>query len=125
MKGVKVELGIPEDLWNATSAETSKLKRQCDKVNYCVSIFVFKGLLFCALGFLRFAFRVNYFPLYCHPILDIFGRFSPFTSFSPQLLEEAEESIEDWYMSEGDKEDILNYLCRDRLLKGMIALSQN
>ena len=32
MKGVKVELGIPEDLWNATSAETSKLKRQCDKV---------------------------------------------------------------------------------------------
>jgi len=67
MKGVKVELGIPEDLWNATSAETSKLKRQCDK-----------------------------------------------------LLEEAEESIEDWYMSEGDKEDILNYLCRDRLLKGDI-----
>jgi len=64
LKGVKVELGIPEDLWNATSAETSKLKRQCDK-----------------------------------------------------LLEEAEESIEDWYMSDGEKEDILNYLCRDRLLK--------
>ena len=33
LKGVKVELGIPEDLWNATSAETSKLKRQCDKVH--------------------------------------------------------------------------------------------
>jgi len=32
LKGVKVELGIPEDLWNATSAETAKLKRQCDKV---------------------------------------------------------------------------------------------
>jgi len=64
MKGVKVELGIPEDLWNATSAETSKLKRQCDK-----------------------------------------------------LLEEAEESIEEWYMSDGTKELILEYLCRKRLLK--------
>lgn len=32
MKGVKVELGIPLDLWNATSAETSKLKRQCDRL---------------------------------------------------------------------------------------------
>jgi len=65
MKGVKVELGIPEDLWNATSAETSKLKRQCDK-----------------------------------------------------LLEEAEESIEEWYMSDGAKPNILNFLCRERLLKG-------
>merc|ERR1711942_665478 len=64
MKGVKVELGIPEDLWSATSAETSKLKRQCDK-----------------------------------------------------LLEEAEEGIEEWYMSDGTKEPILEHLCRKRLLK--------
>lgn len=64
LKGVKVELGIPEDLWNATSAETSKLKRQCDK-----------------------------------------------------LLEEAEESIEEWYMGKGEKPNILDYLCRERLLK--------
>jgi len=64
LKGVKVELGIPEDLWNSTSAETSKLKRQCDK-----------------------------------------------------LLEEAEESIEEWYMSDGAKPAILDYLCRERLLK--------
>jgi len=64
MKGVKVQLGIPEDLWNATSAETSKLKRQCEK-----------------------------------------------------LREDAEESIEEWYMSDGEKENLLDYLCRDRLLK--------
>lgn len=63
LKGVKVELGIPEDLWNATSAETSKLKRQCDK-----------------------------------------------------LLEEAEESIEEWYMNDGERINILDYLCRQRLL---------
>jgi len=63
MKGVKVELGIPEDLWNSTSAETSKLKRQCDK-----------------------------------------------------LLEEAEDIIEEWYFGD-EKPDILDYLCRKRLLK--------
>jgi len=64
LKGVKVELGIPEDLWNSTSAETSKLKRQCDK-----------------------------------------------------LLEEAEDAITEWYWRDGDKKNILDYLCRELLLK--------
>lgn len=66
IKGVKVELGIPEDLWNSTSAETAKLKRQCEL-----------------------------------------------------LLEKAEEYIEEWYMADGTKSILLDYLCRDRILKGV------
>ena len=35
-----------------------------------------------------------------------------------QLLEEAEDIIEEWYFGD-EKPDILDYLCRKRLLKGM------
>jgi len=30
-RGVKVELGIPEDLWDEPSAEVTQMKRQCDR----------------------------------------------------------------------------------------------
>lgn len=95
LKGVKVELGIPEDLWNATSAETSKLKRQCDKVRHFAP-----GNLGTVIN-------------------DRIDDEEDSISYYFQLLEEAEESIEEWYMGKGEKPNILDYLCRERLLKGM------
>lgn len=63
-KGVKVELGIPYELWDQPSAEITHMQRQC------------------------------------------------FT-----LAEEHEEDIEDWYWGD-QKTRLVDYLCRDRILKG-------
>lgn len=63
-KGVKVELGIPDELWDAPNAEIGQMTREC------------------------------------------------YT-----MVEDHEESIEDWYF--GDQtQDLLTYLCRDTVLEG-------
>jgi len=61
---VKVELGIPDELWDAPNAEIGQMTREC------------------------------------------------YT-----MVEDHEESIEDWYF--GDQaQDLLTYLCRDTVLEG-------
>ena len=62
-KGVKVELGIPYDLWDKPSAEVTHLKTQCET-----------------------------------------------------MVEEHEESIEEWYFSNQD-ETLVDYLCSKKILK--------
>lgn len=63
-KGVKVELGIPFDLWDKPSAEVTQLKSQCES-----------------------------------------------------LLERYEDDIEDWYFNRQDEAQLIDFLCRDRVLK--------
>lgn len=63
-KGVKVELGIPEELWDKPSAEITQLKTQCE-----------------------------------------------------MLLERHETDIEEWYFEKQDDGPLIDYLCRDRVLK--------
>lgn len=63
-RGVKVELGIPGDLWDTPSAEITNLKKHCD-----------------------------------------------------QMVEEYEESIEEWYMRHKEKVSLTSYLCERQILK--------
>lgn len=64
-KGVKVDLGIPEELWDKPSAEITRLKSQCET-----------------------------------------------------LLEDYEETIEDWYYKHQETMPLINYLCVEKALKG-------
>lgn len=64
-KGVKVDLGIPEELWDKPSAEITRLKSQCET-----------------------------------------------------LLEDYEETIEDWYHKHQDRITLIKYLCEEKALKG-------
>lgn len=64
-KGVKVELGIPYELWDNPSAEITKLKTQCET-----------------------------------------------------LLEEYEDEISTWYFEKQGEVPLVDYLCRDIVLKG-------
>lgn len=63
-KGVKVELGIPEKMWDDPSAEITELKRQCEL-----------------------------------------------------LLERYEDDIEEWYNDRQDEIPLIDFLCRDKVLK--------
>lgn len=63
-KGVKVELGIPYELWDKPSAEVTQLKTQCET-----------------------------------------------------LLERHEEDIEEWYNNHQADAPLIDFLCRDRVLK--------
>ncbi|KAL8609346.1 hypothetical protein ACOMHN_008140 [Nucella lapillus] len=63
-KGVKVELGIPYNLWDQPSAEITNMQRNCF-----------------------------------------------------MLVEEREEDIEQWYWGD-QQQSLLDYLCKDRVLKG-------
>jgi len=62
-KGVKVDLGIPLEMWDNPPAEITQLRTQCET-----------------------------------------------------LLEDYEETIEDWYSSQQDSEQLQNYLCRKHVL---------
>lgn len=64
-KGVKVDLGIPYELWDNPSAEITKLKTQCET-----------------------------------------------------LLEEYEDPISKWYFEKQGDVPLIDYLCRDIVLKG-------
>lgn len=64
-KGVKVDLGMPEELWDKPSAEITRLKTQCET-----------------------------------------------------LLEDHEETIEDWYYKHQDRLSLIDYLCVEKALKG-------
>lgn len=64
-KGVKVDLGIPEDLWDKPSAEITRLKSQCET-----------------------------------------------------LLEDYEDTIEDWYHKHQDRLPLIEYLCVEKALQG-------
>jgi hypothetical protein len=64
LKGVKVELGIPRELWDDPPAEVTELKRQCEN-----------------------------------------------------LVERHEADIEEWYGSHQEKILLIDFLCRDRVLK--------
>jgi len=64
-KGVKVDLGIPLEMWDNPPAEITQLKTQCEK-----------------------------------------------------LLEDHEETIEDWYASQQDSLKLQNHLCRKHVLSG-------
>ena len=61
---MKVDLGIPKELWHKPSAEITHLKTQCET-----------------------------------------------------LIEDFEETIENWYFKKQDQSDLQDYLCRDRVLK--------
>lgn len=61
---MKVELGIPHELWDKPSAEVTQLKSQCES-----------------------------------------------------LLERYEPDIEEWYFNRQDEAPLIDYLCRDRVLK--------
>jgi protein canopy 3/4 len=63
-KGVKVELGIPLELWDKPSAEVTQLKTQCE-----------------------------------------------------MLQERYEPDIEEWYNNHQEEGPLIDYLCRDRVLK--------
>lgn len=63
-KGVKVELGIPYELWDKPSAEITQLKTQCET-----------------------------------------------------LLERYEDLIEDWYFNRQEESPLIDFLCRDNILK--------
>lgn len=63
-KGVKVELGIPYELWDKPSAEITQLKTQCET-----------------------------------------------------LLERHEDIIEDWYFNHQETKPLIDFLCRDNVLK--------
>ncbi|KAL5277206.1 CNPY3 family protein [Megaselia abdita] len=63
-KGVKVDLGIPYDLWDKPPVEVVQMKTQCEF-----------------------------------------------------MIEEHDENIEDWYMNQQDNISLVDFLCRDRVLK--------
>lgn len=63
-KGVKVELGIPYELWDKPSAEVTQLKSQCET-----------------------------------------------------LLERHEDDIEEWYNHHQAEAPLIDFLCKDRVLK--------
>ncbi|XP_002129613.2 protein canopy 4-like [Ciona intestinalis] len=62
-KGVKVDLGIPYDLWDEPSVEVTLMKKQCER-----------------------------------------------------MLEEYEDTIEDWYFNKQSSKDLLSYLCKENVL---------
>jgi protein canopy 3/4 len=64
LKGVKVDLGIPRELWDDPSAEVTEMKRQCES-----------------------------------------------------LVERHEADIEEWYESHQEEISLIDFLCRDRVLK--------
>lgn len=63
-KGVKVDLGIPYDLWDKPPVEVVQMKTQCEF-----------------------------------------------------MVEEHDEDIEDWYLNQQDNISLVDFLCRDKVLK--------
>lgn len=63
-KGVKVDLGIPHDLWDKPPVEVVQMKTQCE-----------------------------------------------------YMVEEYDEAIEDWYLNQQENISLVDFLCRDRVLK--------
>lgn len=57
-RGVKVELGIPDDLWDAPSAEITNLKKHVIYLHKIKSILDMRGV---PLSFLRLKFEIKYF----------------------------------------------------------------
>ena len=85
-KGVKVDLGIPLEMWDNPPAEITQLKTQA------ISTITFNNVS----DSLTFSF-----PVQCE-----------------KLLEDHEETIEDWYASQQDSLKLQNHLCRKHVLSG-------
>lgn len=87
-KGVKVDLGLPFELWDEPSAEVSDMKKQVDsfdpKTNPCKAS--------------------RRYVMVC-----LFGQ-------CETMLEEYEEVVEDWYFHHQDQR-LENFLCEHHILK--------
>ena len=90
-KGVKVDLGIPFELWDKPPAEVSDLKMQ---VKYLFTFFNFSTCFI-------YTFLLFSCVLQCE-----------------KLIEDHEETIEEWYLNHQDTDELQTYLCRKHVLTG-------
>ena len=136
-KGVKVDIGIPKELWHKPSAEVSNLKTQVGKFSHNWFIFHFRiHTIEVTNPYTTLVQKVYTEPLKKgHRLREFFAppwgggvtqpRNSLFawlccqhTNFQCEtLLEQHEEVIEDWYFKRQSEVTLEDYLCRQRALK--------
>ena len=109
-KGVKVELGLPYELWDEPSVEVSDMKKQvvCAKVYANRVSFMVSLCFFChiCLHALKYCLCL----CVCVCVCDYFS-----ASQCETMLEQFEEVVEDWYFHH-QEERLERFLCESYVL---------